>query len=235
MSRPLTPGEMELGAILFAAMTTPPRSAMSGVVDEEQSKDGQDDDGADVEEDGQGGEGGQDDEGGHSDGQGDEKSQSGRDTSNGQDDEAGAGNGGHTSWKVNKPQALPLTFRVPTSATTWKIEQLNKEVDFTSKASVTAANKAARQVILRARNALGLPPLRPSTRGREFDQERDDVIEALYIDYAEQNSGARIWCPQLVERYNNLYPDENRSSSSISAHVDRTPQLKTVRDKYRKA
>ena len=232
MSRRATWGVMKDARVLLAAMATPPGSPVLGGVNVNQSEDGQDDD-SDILEDGEDGEISQHEASGQDDGS--KQEEDGQDGEDGQDDEAGAGNGAHKSWKVNEPQPLPLTFRVPTSATTWKTEQLNKTVNFSSKASVTAANKAARQIVLRARNALGLPPLRSSTKGREYDQERDNAIEALYVDFAVGNNSARISYSQLAERYNELYPGENRSTASISSHVDKTVQLKAVRDKYEKS
>ncbi|KAK4542005.1 hypothetical protein LTR36_007205 [Oleoguttula mirabilis] len=146
-----------------------------------------------------------------------------------------AANGNHRSWKLKQPQPLPLYFNVPTGPDSWKREPLpaHKTINFDDAASVQAANKYARQIIHRARKALSLPPLRPSTQGREYDQEKDDVLGAIMISYAEQHNGAQIALRELTALYNAEYPNENRLQSSIATHVDRIKELKAERDSYR--
>ncbi|KAK5126004.1 hypothetical protein LTR85_011359 [Meristemomyces frigidus] len=143
-------------------------------------------------------------------------------------------NGDHRAWKFGQPQPGPLAFRVPTGATSYKDVLLpaDKRIDFNNRASVNAANRYARQIILRARTALGLPPLRPSTQGREYDQERDDILEYLIDEYAAQNNGAQISNAELADLYNDLYPGENRTSASIASHVGITPELRAARAQY---
>lgn len=148
---------------------------------------------------------------------------------------AATNNGDHQAWKVSQPQPRPLAFNVPTGLGTFKRELLpaNRNIDFNDPVSVRAANKYARQVIHRARKAHGLPPLRTSTQGREYDQERNDMLEAIIVGFAAQNNGAQISLRELTDLYNEEYPDEDRSRESITSHINRVPELKAKRDSYR--
>lgn len=137
-------------------------------------------------------------------------------------------------WKVGRPQPQPLTYKVPTAGGGSETRQIAFNVDFSDSKSVEQGNKRRRLGVWRRKVALGMAVMRPSTRGREYTQENNNVILAIHQEYAESNNNLQIPYSMLTNLYNDIFTTENRSESSISSHVARVAELKTERNTYRR-
>ena len=108
------------------------------------------------------------------------------------------------------------------------------DVDFNSRYSVNKANKTRRLEVNRAKKRHGFtgPLKRPSTKGREYTADNDNMIRILHQDYAKANNNQRIPVAELTDRYSQLFPTEGRTVSSITSHIERIQALKDMRNSY---
>lgn len=136
-------------------------------------------------------------------------------------------------WVVGRPQRQPLAYPIPTANGGTERRQIAFTVDFADRDSVDKANKARRLAVWRAKKALNMAVLRPSTQDRKYTEESHDMIACLHEDYAMQNGGYQTPYWLLTESYNALFPNENRTESSISSHIAHVPELKAMRGLYR--
>lgn len=136
-------------------------------------------------------------------------------------------------WRVDHPMTQPLKYEILNDASgSIRYKTIKFNVDFASRESVNLANKARRLGVWRANDRHGGVKKRASTKGREYTNNNDKTISAIHKKYADENSGARIPWAKLREEYNEAFPAENRSSYSLSSHVDRVQQLKDMRNSY---
>ena len=140
---------------------------------------------------------------------------------------------GDPTWKVGQPKSQPLAYWVPSDAfggKEWK--SIGYVIDFNKVEDVQKAVKARRLSIWRHKKKHGLPMARPSTVGRQFTQANSDWIAQEHVTYAGSNRNHRISMRELTRRYNVRFHGENRTSASLSAHINRVDALRAARARY---
>ncbi|KAF2169161.1 hypothetical protein M409DRAFT_20385 [Zasmidium cellare ATCC 36951] len=112
-----------------------------------------------------------------------------------------------------------------------------KAASNTKKGKTTAKeNKTRRQKERRGEKKAGVygsTRLRANMNSRKYSLEDDKFIRRCYTEYAARTNGGRIPPKELVELYNNQFPEKERGQSGLSTYIQRSKQLRAIRNGFK--
>jgi hypothetical protein len=109
--------------------------------------------------------------------------------------------------------------------------KIDKIIDFNSRKEVQNANDIRHTNIRRPGH---LPPKKPGSHDIAYIRENLDWVIKAHHEFAEaEPKGTRIPLHILTTSYNARFQKEHRTEKGLSSWIERTEELKKVRDSYK--